>query len=144
MILSSALHRMIDQTEAFIFINTPHSINIEDELGANPTTSSAWIFSELYFVSRVQRIAPKRILERLKLKMEASSQPSLEDINESVEIRFGVNLPKYRMDFKEFNHWVNNQKKEFRSGMRFGDFLNRNQSDGHAHLEKLYRNLKII
>ena len=50
MILSSALHRMIDQTEAFIFINTPHSINIEDGLGANPTTSSAWIFSELYLV----------------------------------------------------------------------------------------------
>lgn len=145
MILSSALHRMIDQTEAFIFINTPHSINIEDGLGANPTTSSAWIFSELYFVSRVKQVIPKRISEKLRLKMESSGMPSLESLNESVEIRFDVDLPKFKINHCDFNEWIESiPPVHYRHERYFLNKFKQRRNDGLEHLERLYKKIGAL
>ena len=53
LILSTALMKMIDNIEALIFINTPNSLNIENDIQENYTLSP-WIYNEL-LISRVIR-----------------------------------------------------------------------------------------
>lgn len=54
MMLSTALQKMIDKTEAVILLNTDHSIKINYENKMN-TSYSPWIYSEILFTSVVRR-----------------------------------------------------------------------------------------
>lgn len=59
MMLNGALHKMIDQSELFVFLNTDKSIPFEDYENFD-RTFSPWIYSELEFSSRVRNETPKR------------------------------------------------------------------------------------
>lgn len=52
MILSSALTRMIDNSECVFFLKTPNSIKAEDFIGE---TNSPWIYSELMATQTIRR-----------------------------------------------------------------------------------------
>lgn len=84
MILSSALHHMIDRSEAFIFVAS------ENSLVANATvtqitdldiakTASPWIYSELLFSSMVRRQMPERIHKKM-------ARTTLQAIDEAREL----------------------------------------------------------
>lgn len=53
MILNGALIKMIDNTECLMFLNTPNSISIKEEIDNN-STYSPWIYSELLFSKLVR------------------------------------------------------------------------------------------
>ncbi len=62
MILNAALHRIIDNCEAFIFLGTDNSISITDAIDEKKYISSPWIYSELQFAALVERKEPRKIV----------------------------------------------------------------------------------
>lgn len=60
-ILMAELHRMIDQAECFVFLNTNKSVPIRS--GGKSLTLSPWIYSELSFSAQIRSKVPTR--ERL-------------------------------------------------------------------------------
>lgn len=60
MILSTALQRMIDQTDTILFMNTDQSISLKHSVKDQPKTLSPWIHMELSFSSLVRR-KPRKI-----------------------------------------------------------------------------------
>lgn len=59
MMLSMSLLKMIDRTEALIFINTPNSISPVAET-IQQTTKSPWIYSELIYSNLIRKRKPIR------------------------------------------------------------------------------------
>ncbi|WP_337982725.1 hypothetical protein [Lysinibacillus sp. C5.1] len=59
MMLSMALLKMVDRTEALIFINTPNSISPVSET-IQQTTKSPWIYSELVYSNLIRKTQPSR------------------------------------------------------------------------------------
>lgn len=55
MILSTALQRMIDETETILFMNTDQSISLDHSVNQELKTLSPWIHMELAFSSLVRR-----------------------------------------------------------------------------------------
>lgn len=60
MILNSALHRVIDNCETFLFLGTDNSISITDTFEDKKYLSSPWIYSELQFAKLVRRTKPRQ------------------------------------------------------------------------------------
>lgn len=57
MILNTALHKMIDQSELFLFLGSETAVKVKDVIN-NPNKESVrspWIYSELMFANQVQR-----------------------------------------------------------------------------------------
>lgn len=63
MILSTALTMMIDNAECFMFLHTPNSINLSDEIAL---TQSPWIYSEITISKLIRKHARRKsvILEK--------------------------------------------------------------------------------
>lgn len=59
MMLTGALHKMIEKSELFIFLNTDNSVPLEDYQQFD-RTFSPWIYSELQFSSHVETATPER------------------------------------------------------------------------------------
>lgn len=53
-LLNSALAKMIDNTECIMFLNTPNSLSLDDEL-KKQQTGSPWIYSELLITSLIKK-----------------------------------------------------------------------------------------
>lgn len=54
-ILNTALQKMIDQTECVMFLNTPNSVSLGDEIQNSQYTYSPWIYSELKTTELIHR-----------------------------------------------------------------------------------------
>lgn len=54
-ILNTALQKMIDQTECVMFLNTPNSVSLGDEIQDTQYTYSPWIYSELMTTELIHR-----------------------------------------------------------------------------------------
>lgn len=63
MILNTALHKMIDQSELFIFLGSKTSVTVRDTIDGSKRESvrSPWIYSELMFANQVRRSPKKRL-----------------------------------------------------------------------------------
>ena len=87
LMLSNAIHDVINETECLFFINTPNSINSEENI--EETTESPWIYDELYTTS----IIKPKISDRIKAMIDVykihqkSSQNVIVDSAEPVWIR---------------------------------------------------------
>lgn len=59
MMLSTALSKMIDNSECIFFLNTPSSITPVDVIdGSNGTTTSPWIYSEIAMTRLIRKRSP--------------------------------------------------------------------------------------
>ncbi|MBN1004864.1 hypothetical protein JTL34_36295, partial [Pseudomonas aeruginosa] len=54
MILTTALQRMIDQTDTIIFMNTDQSVSLKHSVNGEKKTLAPWIHMELNFSSLVR------------------------------------------------------------------------------------------
>ncbi|WP_454045330.1 hypothetical protein [Chryseobacterium sp. Marseille-Q8038] len=79
LMLMSALNNMINQSECLIFLNTPKSTSILNEI--NNTTNSPWIFAELNTSKIINKITPERLL-RFK-RTYSDTLTKAENLNES-------------------------------------------------------------
>lgn len=86
MMLSTALAKMIDQTECLFFLETPNSIKPSDEI--KNKTKSAWIYLEITMTQIVEKRQPKRQI----LLHETRKFTSQELKNKSLEINYTLDL----------------------------------------------------
>ncbi|PWD85352.1 toll/interleukin-1 receptor domain-containing protein [Ignatzschineria cameli] len=108
MILNTALHRIIDQTELFLFLGTENSTSVSDMLtGSYESVRSPWIYSELRFANQVRRINKRKVItEALSQKLEGI-------ISMDSMPKFDYSKPDldYSLSNEEFNTWLNSIKK---------------------------------
>lgn len=103
LMLSTALNRMIDNSECIFFLNTPNSISSNEVISR---TKSPWIFSEIATTQIIRKKTP----ERLKPKTRMFSKGG--EINESASnlltIEYDLEL-SHLVDFNlnDLNKWVN-------------------------------------
>lgn len=55
MMLNTAIHKMIDECELFLFLGTPESIMIKNAMSGKKALRSPWIYSELSFTQHVRK-----------------------------------------------------------------------------------------
>jgi hypothetical protein len=66
MILNTALHKMINNCEVFIFLGTPNSVSVKQGIESQELVRSPWILSELALVQHIRRkISYKQRLKSL-------------------------------------------------------------------------------
>ena len=83
-ILQGALMKMISRSKCVIFINTPHSININDSSNnENNTTSSPWIYNELLMANLFYQ------MKSLKTFTESDSE------SKELRIQYNVDLTNF-------------------------------------------------
>lgn len=87
LMLSNAIHDVINETECLFFINTPNSINSEENI--EETTESPWIYDELKTTSIIKPKIPDRIQAMIDVYkiQQKSSQNVIVDSAEPVWIR---------------------------------------------------------
>lgn len=75
MILNTALHRMIEKSELFIFLGTENSISLKKSIEQQESLESPWLFSELAFVNQVRRYDKRQNLrQQERIKTESSNE----------------------------------------------------------------------
>lgn len=92
LMLSSALNKMIDDTECLFFLNTPNSIAASETVKSS--TFSPWIFSEISTSQIVRKTTPKR------LKPEKRIFSDTVQLSESVKAQLTV---EYEMELSHLN-----------------------------------------
>jgi hypothetical protein len=84
--LSTALHNMIDACECVIFLNSPNSVSckgyVEDD-----ATDSPWIFSEISMTRLIERKQKRPLPRRLR-----KAQASLDAVTESFKVAYDLPL----------------------------------------------------
>lgn len=109
MILNSALHKMIDEAELFIFLETENSVKIENYFKDPSKLSSPWIFSELKFSERVRR-TPRKTITSASESFDSTTASA--DLRKSMQAPvFYYELPKltHRIEYNKFSEWLTNQ-----------------------------------
>ena len=91
MMLNTALHKMIDRCEIFLFLGTPNSISVKNGIENQESLKSPWIFSELAFIQHVRR---KSSLESIALTESLESREKM--AMDSLEVHYD----KPRLDYK--------------------------------------------
>lgn len=136
MILNTALHRMIEKAELFIFLGTENSIYLGNSIEQQESLVSPWIFSELSFVNQVRRYDKRHHLR--KVLIEKSESIALEDRKAmDSELKFTYVKPclDYTLLNRSFERWLEHHSNPFlySNNDRFS------QCEEHIQaLEKLY------
>lgn len=102
MILNSALHRIIDNCETFIFLGTDKSIPIIDTFSDDKYLSSPWIYSELQFAKLVRRTKPRQlVLESRDIEIEKSAA-----YDSAVEFAYSMPTTDAILSNQKLKSWI--------------------------------------
>lgn len=94
MMLNTALHKMIDRCEMFLFLGTPNSVSVKNGIKNQESLKSPWIFSELAFIQHVRR---KSAFNHQLLE---SVTASLENRQIIMDSQLEVHYEKPKLDYK--------------------------------------------
>lgn len=87
MMLQGALVKMIHRSECVIFLNTPKSMVVRDDLTKTSRTASPWIYSEILATSLIEKKAPERkIRERLEASLEHLVMDSIPPFHHDLDL----------------------------------------------------------
>jgi hypothetical protein len=115
MMLSVALSKMIYNTEALFFYNTPNSITPNEVIDDSDKTLSPWIYSEIAMTNLVERRTPKEHRQLIKSMVE-----SREDFS-GLEVSYNIDISALSIiDLDFFNEW---RKKGFSNKYDALDYL---------------------
>ncbi|HDR6956470.1 MULTISPECIES: toll/interleukin-1 receptor domain-containing protein [Bacillus cereus group] len=141
MMLSAAIHTMIDKSECLFFLNTPNSISAKDVI--NQQTKSPWIYAEILMSQLVRREKPCRVPQ--KVLLEKSAKPKLQlDINYKLDMRHLAPL-----NYEDLLTWQKVYEKSIPSSevigvVNSGGTVSRHDfAEMHA-LDVLYRQQNLI
>ncbi|WP_205334594.1 hypothetical protein [Flavobacterium fluviale] len=104
LMLSTALNKMIDNSECLFFLNSPNSITTSTEI--NQKTNSPWIFSEI----ATSKIIRKQTPERLKKKTKMFSSSDVIAMKESTKLNIEYELELSHLttlDTSDILNWKN-------------------------------------
>ena len=103
LMLEIALQKMIDKTECLMFLNTPNSINIEDNI-EHLSTLSPWIYSELFFSKMVRH----KKLKEYRKKAESPRFMTESAGDSIVQVQYEVDLQHlYDLTLDDLKKWRN-------------------------------------
>lgn len=119
MILTTALQRMIDQTDTIIFMNTDQSISLKHSVNEEQKTLSPWIHMELNFSTLVRR--------RSRYKMLVKNERALDEVVSNENFNVAHDAPT--------NHLTPIAESDFRKWM-----LQASSLKGSKAIDHLYRN----
>lgn len=111
-ILNSALQKMIDKAEAFIFLNTGDSItrvsmNVFVEASDEEKTYSPWIHSELQFSALTEKREPERFKKKPRPVLLHEAQGFIAKSMGDLKIAHHAPLDQlYRLQEKQVTKWV--------------------------------------
>ncbi|WP_367103387.1 toll/interleukin-1 receptor domain-containing protein [uncultured Psychrobacter sp.] len=109
MMLNTALHKMIDRCEIFLFLGTPNSISVKDGIKNQESLKSPWIFSELAFIQHVRRKSSFNF---------TSLAESLENREKMAMDSLEVHYDKPRLDYKIESYVLENLLAGYYSGSK--------------------------
>ncbi|OYQ79403.1 hypothetical protein B9T19_06420 [Ignatzschineria sp. F8392] len=108
MILNTALHKMIDQSELFLFLGSERAVKVKDVLNSpnKESVRSPWIYSELVFANQVQR--------KDKIRTSITQESTYKNESASIAmdgrpIQFDYDKPDldYSLSQYNFKNWLN-------------------------------------
>jgi|GEM_PF-1349571 len=128
-ILNTALQRMIDSTELFIFLDTENStqkLTINQLIHQEKGLSSPWIFSELSFAQQVRRRDNRKKLKdnRFFRKIAEDMSPAMESAK--LEITYPLPKTDFTLNNDDFNKWLNSEEIPLKI-MNYTQFYNKNE-----------------
>ena len=97
MLLNTALHKMIDNCEMFLFLGTPNSVSVKNGIENQKSLKSPWIFSELAFIQHVRRKSKFR--HEIKKSVTAGLE-SAQIIMDSLQVHYDQPKLDYRINSK--------------------------------------------
>jgi hypothetical protein len=93
MMLNTALHKMIDRCELFLFLGTPNSVSVKNGIENQKSLKSPWIYSELSFLKHVRK--------KTKFNISIESIDENLKINETIaKDQLNVEYKKPELDYK--------------------------------------------
>lgn len=124
MILNTALHKMIDQSELFIFLGSKTSVTVKNAIDGSKEESvrSPWIYSELMFANQVRRIQRRDIITNESYTQKAEetivmdSAPSFDFLKPNLD---------YSLDNRDFLDWLNYKASGENFFLNFYSLLNK-------------------
>ncbi|MBJ2118764.1 MULTISPECIES: hypothetical protein [Proteus] len=143
MILNTALHKMIDQSELYLFLGSETSVNIKDVINSSRKESvrSPWIYSELMFANQVQR-KPK-VRSGIMLESAPNKSNIAKDSNLVRTIQFDYDKPDLEYSFSQFNfeEWLKTipyNYKDFSNSDHIRDIDNLRDMQSEKILDSFY------
>ena len=110
MILNTALHKMIDQSELFLFLGSETAVKVKDVVINSPNKESVrspWIYSELMFANQVHR----REKNRIQVAMESHTASRIDiatdgDLLKLIEFNYSKPNLDYSLSLIDFKEWL--------------------------------------
>ena len=118
MMLSTALSEMIDKCECVIFFNTPHSVNMENDLRKirenekDAITLSPWIFHELSMTTMIKQTTPERLVQKPILKHRDEKLFEFCDFSPEYDVTYPIKEMKELMD-QDLQNWQNKYNNNY-------------------------------
>lgn len=94
MMLNTALHKMIDRCEMFLFLGTPNSVSVKNGIKDQQSLKSPWIFSELAFIQHTRRKS------RFNHQLLESVTASLEKRHIIMDSQLEIHYEKPKLDYR--------------------------------------------
>lgn len=104
MILNTALHKMIDRCEVFLFLGTPKSTTVKNGIENQKALNSPWIFSELAFSQHVRR---KSSFNTDIFNSVTASLESRQFIMDSLQVQYDQPELDYKIKSETLNRFLN-------------------------------------
>lgn len=106
MMLTTALSKMIDQSECLMFLNTPSSITPASVINESEKTDSPWIYSEIAMTRLIRRKTPQQ--HRSIIRAD-SVQKTVMAMDESFKVNYDVQLDHLTdLSFTQLKVWARN------------------------------------
>lgn len=106
MMLKSALDKMIDNSEAIFFLNTPNSVSAVSSI--NQKTKSAWIFSEIATTQIIRKKTPIRLKKETRLFSSKDVIAMNESARNQLSIEYELELNHFaKIDKNDLTLWKN-------------------------------------
>lgn len=110
MMLMNSLNKMIDNSEALFFLNTPNSLSPKTVI--QEQTFSPWIYSEIETSKIINKKTPERVFRKTRYFNEGEYVSLNESTNRNIQIGYEVDLNHLsKINDSEFDNWI---KKKYR------------------------------
>ena len=106
MMLMNSLNKMIDNSEALFFLNTPNSVSPKNVI--KEQTFSPWIYSEIETSKIINKKTPERLYIKTKYFSEGRYVALNESSNKNIQIGYEVDLGHLsKINSYDFETWMN-------------------------------------
>ena len=109
MMLNTALQKMIDRCELFLFLGTPNSISVKNGIENQQSLRSPWLYSELSFLKHVRQKTRFNVaLESLNESLRYEKTITMDSLN----VEYQKPELGYKISTSSLQEWLEEPKKD--------------------------------